>query len=57
MLAVHSRKWFGSSEVSVNPFSCLVKNVEASRSSLCKTNVHWRPIKIFVFTYLFFPEK
>lgn len=40
--------------MSVNPFSCLVKNVEASRSSLCQAHVHWRPIKMTVFTYLFF---
>lgn len=53
MLAVHSRKWFVSSELNVNPFSCVVKNVEASRSSLCQTHVYWRPIKMFVFTYLF----
>lgn len=43
--------------MSVNPFSCLVKNVEASKSSLCQIHVHWRPSKMTVFAYLFFPEK
>lgn len=43
-----------SSEVSVNPFSCLMKNVEASRSSLCQTHVRWKPTKMTVLAYLFF---
>lgn len=43
-----------SSEVSVNPFFCLVKNAEALRSSLCQTHVHWLPINMTVFAYLFF---